>query len=249
MAAEHAYIYLLQDGADIGTNLFKPGQTVQSTGDTRSLARIKSYSKGTIVYNLFIVPVSKVDEIEMLIKKEFAKKYKLVRGSEWFEGDVRAMKKDIDRIVDEYPIDICETPLVPVSKRSKACVKKNIATNAEVSQTLVRDIFASYNENTKPGDFVIDLDLTAKCLDAQKQHLMVTLRESYVENVDYQVVGKVESEADKKRRGPKTIQVLMTVECFKLLCMQSRSKKASYFRQHFLDFDKHAMLAKAESQE
>lgn len=242
MATPYAYIYLLQDGADIGTNLFKPGQTVQTTGDTRSLARIKSYSKGTIIYNLFIVPVAKVDEIEVLIKKEFTKKYKLVRGSEWFEGDVRAMKKDIDRIIDEYPIDVCETQLVPVLKKSKA--KRSIENN-EVTQSFIRDIFANYNENTKPDDFVIDLDVTAKCFRAYKQTMFRTLRESYVENVDYKVVGKVESEAETKRRGPKTIQVLMTMGCFKLLCMQSRSKNASYIRLHLLEFDK-PVLAKQD---
>ena len=244
MATPYAYIYLLQDGADIGTNLFKPGQTIQTTGDTRSLARIRSYSKGTIVYNLFIVPVAKVDEIESLIKKEFTEKYKLVRGSEWFEGDVRAMKKDIDRIIDEYPIGVCETPRVPVARISKVATAKRSTENVNVNE--MDKIFSNYNENTLPEDFVIDLDVTANYLKSQKQHLMVTLRESYVENVDYKVMGKVESES--KRRGPKTTQVLMTVDCFKLLCMQSRSKIAASIRQHFLEFDKRTMLAKPDSQ-
>jgi hypothetical protein len=241
MATEHAYIYLLQDGEDIGTNLFKPGQTVQTTGDTRSLARIRSYSKGTIIYNLFIVPVAKVDEIEALIKKEFTKKYKLVRGSEWFEGDVRAMKKDIDRIVDEYPIDMCEAPRVPVARTSKVAAAKRNTETVDMDK-----IFSNYNENTLPGEFVIDLDVTANCLKSKKKALMTTLRESYVENVDYKIMGKVESES--KRRGPKTTKVLLTVGCFKLFCMQSRSKISASIRQHFLEFDKRTMLAKPDSQ-
>jgi phage anti-repressor protein len=113
---------------------------------------------------------------------------------------------------------------------------------SSVSSTFIRDFFTNYDETTKPGDFVISLDVTAKYLQAQKQHLMVTLRESYVENVDYKIMGKVESES--KRRGPKTTQVLMTADCFKLLCMQSRSKKSSEVRLYFLELERTLMRYK-----
>lgn len=98
----YAYIYLLQDSDDKGTDIFKLGRTIQQKSDTRVLCRITSYSPGTIVYNIFMVPVDKVNEIENEIIEVFKTKYTLARGCEWFRGNVYSMKKDIDIIVDAY---------------------------------------------------------------------------------------------------------------------------------------------------
>lgn len=95
-----AYIYLLQDGGDKGSNIFKVGRTVQSQ-DTRKLARIQTYNKGTVVYNIFHVEHCYLYEVEKEIKKLFRQKYRLARGLEWFEGNVRDMKKDIDKLLDD----------------------------------------------------------------------------------------------------------------------------------------------------
>lgn len=97
---DHAYIYLLQDGSDINTHIYKIGRTVQRGGDSRKLRRLQEYSKGTIVYNTFHVPLDIVNSIEDKIKQLFVSKYKLVRGLEWFEGDVSLMKKDIDTLIE-----------------------------------------------------------------------------------------------------------------------------------------------------
>ena len=111
-----------------------------------------------------------------------------------------------------------------------------------VNSRFINDFFSQYDDKTKPGDFVIDLDMVAKYLQALKKTLMETLRESYVENVDYKIVGKVESE--KTRRGPKSIKILLTSDAFKLLCMQSRSKKAKEVRLYFLQVEKTLMSFK-----
>ena len=94
-----SYIYLLQDGKDIGTNVYKVGRTTQQP-DSRTLQRLKQYSHGTIVHNVFNVPNENVKAIETHIKKLFVDKYKRVRGTEWFLGNVREMKKDIDTVID-----------------------------------------------------------------------------------------------------------------------------------------------------
>lgn len=49
--SELAYIYLLQDGHDKGTNVYKIGRTVQKGGDGRRLKRLQGYTKGTVQYN------------------------------------------------------------------------------------------------------------------------------------------------------------------------------------------------------
>lgn len=95
-----AYIYLLQDGKDKGTSVYKVGRTIQQGGDGRKLTRLQNYSKGTVPYNTWKVHEKLVNEIENKIKKAFTAKYHLIRGSEWFQGDVHQMKKDIDHIIE-----------------------------------------------------------------------------------------------------------------------------------------------------
>ena len=99
-----AYIYLLQDGEDKGTSIYKIGRTVQKGGDSRKLSRLQAYNKGTVVYNIWIVDEGHVNHIEKTIKDTFAKEYRLVRGTEWFEGDVKAMKKKIDAIIEQWDL-------------------------------------------------------------------------------------------------------------------------------------------------
>ena len=99
--SELAYIYLLQDGEDKGTNVYKIGRTVQKGGDGRKLKRLQGYSKGTVPYNTWKVKEDNLNTIEKKIKEEFKESYRLVRGTEWFEGDVKQMKKDIDGIIED----------------------------------------------------------------------------------------------------------------------------------------------------
>jgi hypothetical protein len=98
----YSYIYLLQDGLDRNTNIFKIGMTEQNSDDSRKLTRLQDYSKGTIVFNTYCVPKCHVRQIETDIKMVFSTKYKLCRGTEWFKGDSHNMKKDIDTIINKY---------------------------------------------------------------------------------------------------------------------------------------------------
>ena len=115
-----SHIYLIQDGKDIGTNIFKIGKSKQGINDIIKLKRIKDYSNGTIQHNTWMVSYTLVDDIESEIKKIFSNKYVLVRGYEWFEGDVKQMKKDIDFIIDNYntenhtSIDIAKDITIPI---------------------------------------------------------------------------------------------------------------------------------------
>ena len=97
---QHAYIYLLQDANDRGTNIYKIGMTVQSGNDFRSVQRVKNYSQGTVLESTSHVPCEIVSFIEDEIKRCFNVKYNLVRGREWFAGDVQNMRNDINTIID-----------------------------------------------------------------------------------------------------------------------------------------------------
>lgn len=97
-----AYIYLLQDGQDRNTNIYKVGRTAQSSEDTRKLKRFGTYSKKTIIHATYKVACYHLLDIEDTIKKCLNEKYTLVRGKEWFQGDVDDIEKDVHDIIQTY---------------------------------------------------------------------------------------------------------------------------------------------------
>lgn len=99
---EHAYIYLLQDGRDIGTDIYKIGMTVECGSDTRKLPRLCSYSDGTIVEGVYRVAAHDVVDIEKDLIEIFQRKYTLERGREWFRGDPHMMFQDIYGVINKY---------------------------------------------------------------------------------------------------------------------------------------------------
>ena len=113
----NSYIYLIQDGKFINTNIYKIGRTTQK-GDTRKLIRFSSYNKETIQKFLREVNTDIVINIEDEIKSLFVKKYKLVQGSEWFEGDCNSMISEINYIIDKHK------PLVCILKQNDNFEKK-----------------------------------------------------------------------------------------------------------------------------
>lgn len=102
-----AYIYLLQDGRDKGTNIYKVGKTTQE-GDSRKVQRLQAYSPDTVVYSLQHVPLEQVHAMERKIKQAFEQTYELVRGTEWFAGDVQRMKRDMDRMLETWEEEVQE---------------------------------------------------------------------------------------------------------------------------------------------
>lgn len=112
------YIYLLQDGKDKGTKIYKIGRSLQKGGDSRKLSRIQAYSPGSVQYGIWkIEDETTLNLIEKKIKDLFKQKYLLVQGAEWFQGDVKQMKKDIDKLVDEF-----EKNQADVNSTQSACI-------------------------------------------------------------------------------------------------------------------------------
>jgi hypothetical protein len=90
-----SYIYLLQDGQDVGTNVYKIGRTTQS-GDCRRLKRFYGYHKLTTPVYIVKVPTIDVVTIERNLKHVFRQRFMLTKGSEWFHGDVGIMIETIN---------------------------------------------------------------------------------------------------------------------------------------------------------
>lgn len=153
-----SYIYLLQDGNDKNTNIYKIGRTTQHGNDTRTLRRFRDYSQGTIVYNIFSVPNHQVSRLESHIKTFFNKKYILVRGTEWFEGNLYDMKKDIDMIIDDYHDELHDDDTTDSDADNDLSmdIKKatEMFTNAEHQRHFTRQIDAlGVPESSKLIDF------------------------------------------------------------------------------------------------
>lgn len=104
-----SYIYLVQDGEDIGTNIYKVGRTTQ-LNDCRTINRIKSYSNGSIIYSIIRVHDDNVREIERKILKEFEKTFVLFKGNEWFKGDIEEMMSKVYDITSEYKLVVEKNP-------------------------------------------------------------------------------------------------------------------------------------------
>jgi hypothetical protein len=104
-----SYIYLVQDGEDIGTNIYKVGRTTQ-LNDCRTINRIKSYNNGSIIYSIIRVNDDNVREIERKILKEFEQKFVLFKGNEWFKGDVEEMMSKLYEITSEYKLVVEKNP-------------------------------------------------------------------------------------------------------------------------------------------
>lgn len=134
-----SYIYLLQDGNDKNTNIYKIGRTTQDGNDTRTLRRLKDYSQGTTVYNIFYVPNHQVCRIESHIKTVFKKKYILFRGTEWFEGNIYDMKKDIDTIIDDFHDELIndDDDVMNLTDVKYEDPKQNTTTNDYQDKTII----------------------------------------------------------------------------------------------------------------
>ncbi len=99
----------------------------------------------------------------------------------------------------------------------------------EIPQSFIDDF---YNENTMEDDFVIELDTIAKWLEASKKNLVKTLRRSYTEHIDY-----IQKKNDNKDNNNYKVY-LLTPDCFKHICMMSRSKNSDKIRTYYIQVEK-----------
>ena len=113
-------------------------------------------------------------------------------------------------------------------------LKEFLKKYSTVPNTFLDEFYDMQITNNVSTDFKIDLDILSKWLDARKDHLKETLLTSYNENIDY----TIKQEINKGRGGKPTDRIMLTNDCFKRLCMLSRSKKAEMVRTYFISLEK-----------
>ena len=82
----------------------------------------------------------------------------------------------------------------------------------------------------------MDLEIVARWLDAKKKDIKETLKTSYIKNIDYIILAG--SRQKSKTKGRPSIKVLLTVDCFKLLCMRSKTAKSEEVRKYYIELEK-----------
>lgn len=103
---------------------------------------------------------------------------------------------------------------------------------SSISNKFIDDFFSLYTSESTSQSLVIDIDVVRKWLSVRKDSLTETLRDSYIKDVDY-TVQKTEPSFGRPRN-----HVMLTPDCFKMLCMQSKSKKSVLVRQYFIQVEK-----------
>lgn len=91
--------------------------------------------------------------------------------------------------------------------------------------------FNQYNNN----DFIINIDIVAKWLDSRKSRIKKTLVNTYNLNIDYKI--SKEKPNYKISKSNKEI-ILLTPDCFKRLCLLSKTKKGEEVRTYFIELEK-----------
>ena len=115
--------------------------------------------------------------------------------------------------------------------------------NSNISKKFITDFFGFQKKTlyTKYEPFTIDLEDIAFWLETKKFKLKETLNNNYSKNLDYISVKyllSVNGEQNKGSGGHNKKLVLLTPDCFKMLCMRSKTKKADKIREYYLELEK-----------
>jgi hypothetical protein len=92
---------------------------------------------------------------------------------------------------------------------------------SNLSNDFIDDFYNIYDYNeSNNNDFIINLDIISLWLDTRKRKLKETLTKSYNKNIDY----IIKTENDGKISKSNKEIILLTPDCFKRMCLLSRTK-------------------------
>lgn len=103
-----------------------------------------------------------------------------------------------------------------------------------VPEKFIEELFDKYDVTTSQTDFVVKLSSVTKWLGATKLALTKTLKLTYTEDVDYKRVRPNDTYYKTSSKVNNFVEYMLTPDCFKRLCMMSRSKNAEMVRTYFL---------------
>ena len=105
-----------------------------------------------------------------------------------------------------------------------------------LSNDFIDDFYTIYDFNEyNNNDLIINIDIVAKWLNSKKGKIKETLVNSYHINIDYKISKQIQNK--KISKSNKEI-ILLTPDCFKRLCLLSKTKKGEEVRTYFIELEK-----------
>jgi len=104
---------------------------------------------------------------------------------------------------------------------------------SSINSKFIDDFFGLHEYKIDFNDIYIDFDLIVKWLNTRKSDLKATLIKSYIYDIDYNI-----KKGNSTGGRPSEI-IKLSFECFRRLCMLSKTKKAEDVRTYFIDIEKH----------
>jgi hypothetical protein len=136
----------------------------------------------------------------------------------------------------------------PITKLSNtyniALLEKIKISFSEREQQLFITSFYCYLNYNKEKDFVIDMDNVWKWLGfSTKQHAKSVLERHFKINVDYKDISltqsrkRSENEVIHEKGGQNKQTLLLTIKCFKSLCLKAQTKKAGEIHEYYMKLE------------
>ena len=107
-----------------------------------------------------------------------------------------------------------------------------LKTHTKINNDFIDDFFGLYDSKDK-YNFSINIEGIAKWLNMTVGHIKDTLLYSYKEKIDYKII---KGKSNGMKGKPKDT-ILLTPKCFKLMAMQSRTKKAIQVREYYYELE------------
>jgi len=111
-----------------------------------------------------------------------------------------------------------------------------VTLTTNVPNGFVNDLYQFYNEDTLQTDFVIDLEILSKWLSTPRKELIRTLQRSYVIDIDY-IKHKTRNPVHKKYGSNYYMKYMVTPDCFKRMCMLTKSANGDMIRRYFIEIE------------
>ena len=138
----------------------------------------------------------------------------------------------------------------PITRLSAAYNNKLLSTIQETFTGFEQQLFVSsfycYLNYDKNLDFVVDLDDVWKWLGfSQKIRAKEILEKNFNTDADYKVINEDSTSVSEQYSGTKTKQnggqnrqiIMLTIKCFKSLCLKAQTKKAAEIHEYYMKME------------